>query len=189
MKRQRLLLLAVVALGVAITLLGLGSRDGEADGLAAPGTSVPAVAPRRVAALPSAALPVTGPAVLPMQDSPLPSLPENTVDAAASMTLARLHGDARAPAVARTLPDSGPTPAELADPSAYARYEARQNQRLYNEYVKAADGEVVRLQQDIARAEDAGIPPDEIEQVRHKLRIIQEMSSQLQARQAASAEQ
>lgn len=189
MNQQRLLLLAVVVLGVAIILLGLWSRDGESDGLAAPGTSLPAVAPRHAAAPPSAALPVTGPAVLPMQDSPLPSLPENTVDAAASMTLARLHGDARAPAVARTLPDSGPTPAELADPSAYARYEAGQNQRLYNEYVKAADGEMERLQQDIARAEQVGIAPDEIEKARHKLRLIQEMSSQLQARQAASAEQ
>lgn len=118
-------------------------------------------------------------------DSPLPPLPETTVDAAESMKHALEHGDPAAPPVVRTEPGEKATAAELADPKAYQQYEARQTQRLYNQYVKAANDEIPRLQADIERARAAGLPPEQIAEGEEKLRRIQAMRDQLQAEKGA----
>lgn len=118
-------------------------------------------------------------------DAPLPPLPESTVDAAESMKHALEHGDPSAPPVVRDAPAEKATAAELADPKAYQQYEARQSQRLYNQYVKAANDEIPRLQADIARARAAGLPPEQIAEGEEKLRRIQAMRDQLQAEKGA----
>ena len=97
------------------------------------------------------------------------------------MSEAREHGDARAPAIVRSPEREAPTAAELADPEAYQRYEARQNQRLYSDYVKAADEAVPQLQKDIDRARREGLPEEEIRKGEEKLRRIQAMRDQLRA--------
>lgn len=112
-------------------------------------------------------------------DSPLLPVEESHVDAVVSLEEARLHGDSRAPAVVRTPEAEKATAAELADPDAYARYEARQNQRLYKNYLKAADTEIPKLQADIAKARGMGMTPEQLAEGEEKLRRIQAMRDQL----------
>ncbi|HNA21914.1 MAG TPA: hypothetical protein PLN40_10955 [Agitococcus sp.] len=112
-------------------------------------------------------------------DSPLLPMPESTVDAASSMANAMKNGDPRMPPVARSEPQEKATEAELADPKLYAQYEARQTMRLYKGYINAADTEIPRLQQDIAKAKAAGLKPEQIAEGEEKLRRIQQMRDQL----------
>jgi len=112
-------------------------------------------------------------------DSPLLPMPESNVDAATSMADAIKNGDPRTPAIARSEPQEKATEAELADPKLYAQYEARQSMRLYKGYINAADTEIPRLQQDIAKAKAMGLKPEQIAEGEEKLRRIQQMRDQL----------
>jgi hypothetical protein len=118
---------------------------------------------------------------LPGSDTALTPVLVTQPDAAQAMSEARLHGDSRAPALARTPERDPPSAADLASPENYQRYESRQNQRLYSAYVKAADDEIPRLQEQIRRARSEGIPEEEIRKGEEKLRRIQAMRDQLQA--------
>lgn len=182
---KRFLLAGVVLLLLAVVVLGLWLQ-GDAT---APVATAAALVPAAASAAPSQQLP---PAIAPTvtvatTDAPLPELPATSADAVQSMSLAREAGDARAPSVVRDAPRDMPSAAELADPQAYQRYEARQNQRLQRAYVKAADTEIPRLQQDIARAREAGLTPEQIAEGEEKLRRIQSMRDQLQAQPGSSA--
>lgn len=171
-------LVALVVVGVGIGLLG--------DDAPPPPVAARADGPRP---LDSQQLPPSGVVEAPAPagtDAPLPPLPESTVDAGESMKQALEHGDPAAPPVVRSASGEKATAAELADPKAYQAYEARQNQRLYNQYVKAANDEIPRLQADIARARAAGLPPEQIAEGEEKLRRIQAMRDQLQAEKGAT---
>lgn len=115
-------------------------------------------------------------------DSPLLPMASNTVDAAKSMADALKNGDSRMPPLDKT-PDTleQASATELADPKLYAQYEARQNIRLYKSFVKAADSEIPRLQQDIAKAKASGLSPQQLVEGEEKLRRIQQMRDQLAA--------
>lgn len=181
---------AVLALLMVSTLLlGLWLQGDDA----VPVTSAPAVAPQSA----GASVASTGPVeMLPGEIAPSPSLaatdtalpevPALAADATQSMSNAREHGDARQPALQRDVPRDMPSAQELADPEAYQRYEARQNQRLHKAYVNAADTEIPRLQKDIERARQAGLSPEQIAEGEEKLRRIQAMRDQLQAAGAAA---
>lgn len=177
MKAGQWLTLGVIVLAIAVVAAGRWLRSD------APPTDEPAPASRPAVALPPAVPPAPASvAPAPRPDSPLLPLPTTPLqDAAASMSSAREQGDPRAPRIVRDVAPPAATPAELADPEAYQRYEARQNQRLYNAYVKAADSEIPQLQQDIERARHEGIPPEEIAKAEEKVRRIQNMRDQLQA--------
>lgn len=187
MNARRWALLALVLVVVVIVVAGrlLLSDEAPATMAAAPaapgsatGQQLPALPPSGTVAV----APPTGP------DVPIAPIPESTVDAAETMKQANEHGDPSAPPVVRdSVQREAPTAAEMADPKAYQRYEARQNQRLYNEYVKAADAEIPRLQADIARARAAGLSPEQIAEGEEKLRRIQAMKEQLQSTQGATA--
>ena len=112
-------------------------------------------------------------------DSPLLPMPESNVDAATSMANAMKNGDPRMPPIGRSEAQEKATEAELADPKLYAQYEARQTMRLYKGYINAADTEIPRLQQDIAKAKAAGLKPEQIAEGEEKLRRIQQMRDQL----------
>jgi hypothetical protein len=113
-------------------------------------------------------------------DSPLLPMPTTQVDAAKSMADAMKNGDPRMPPLDPTpKPEDKATAAEIADPKLYAQYEARQNMRLYKGYVKAAETEIPRLQQDIAKAKASGLKPEQIAEGEEKLRRIQQMRDQL----------
>lgn len=112
-------------------------------------------------------------------DSPLLPMPNSTVDAAKSMAEAMKNGDPRTPPIGRSEPQEQATAAELADPKLYAQYEARQNMRLYKGYIQAAEVEIPRLQQDIAKAKAEGLKPEQIAEGEEKLRRIQQMRDQL----------
>lgn len=180
MNRQAWLLGGVVLVLALVVALGLWLR------VDAP-VSVPQadIVVRSEERAPSSALPPATVVVAPVQDIredvPLPPLPESQVDAAESLLQARLHGDARAPAVVRSAERELPTAAELADPEAYQRYEARQNERLYRAYVKAADGEIPKLQEQIAKGRTGGLTPEQLAEGEEKLRRIEAMSNQLKS--------
>jgi len=113
-------------------------------------------------------------------DSPLLPMPTSTVDAAKSMADAVKNGDPRTPPINRDpVQQEQATAEELADPKLYAQYEARQNMRLYKGYIQAAEVEIPRLQQDIAKAKAAGLKPEQIAEGEEKLRRIQQMRDQL----------
>lgn len=113
-------------------------------------------------------------------DSPLLPMPTTQVDAAKSMADAMKNGDSRMPPLDPTpKPEDKATAAEIADPKLYAEYEARQNMRLYKGFVKAAETEIPRLQQDIAKAKATGLSPEQIAEGEEKLRRIQQMRDQL----------
>jgi hypothetical protein len=117
----------------------------------------------------------TDSAILPMPD-PVMFPP---VDAATSMAETREHGDPRTPPIDSAVAREKPTPTELDDPKGYARYEARQNAKLYKAYVASADKEIPVLQSDIERAKKEGFSPEQIKVVEEKVRRIQEMRDQL----------
>lgn len=113
-------------------------------------------------------------------DSPLLPIPNSSVDAGQSMANAFKQGDPRMPPLDTTpKQQEQATEAELADPKLYAQYEARQNIRLYKAFVKAADIEIPRLQQDIAHAKTAGLSPQQLAEGEEKLRRMQQMRDQL----------
>ncbi|MFZ3003836.1 MAG: hypothetical protein WA071_26215 [Undibacterium umbellatum] len=110
----------------------------------------------------------------------VPLLPTGTEISAVQSLAATREGDPRTPPIARSqFTQEMPTAAELADPKAYQQYEARQNARLYAAYVLAADEEIPRLREAIARARDMGIAPAELAKGEEKLRRITAMQGQL----------
>lgn len=182
MNAQRWWLLGVVITAVVVILLGRWLWNGADAEVAASPEQGEGLRP--LGSVQAPVLPPSGEVALsplPSEDVPLVPVPETSVDAAESMARALEHGDPQAPKVVRDAPREMPTEAELADPAAYQRYEARQNQRLYGQFVKAADDEIPRLQADIARAKAAGLPPEQIAEGEEKLRRIQAMRDQLKA--------
>lgn len=187
MKSGVLWLLAVAGLMAVVITLGLWLRaDDRADNRVAMPDAAdqaevlsPMLATTQAPVLPPSG--VVDPLALARGDTALLPLPEQQADAVASMSEARLKGDPLAPPVSRSPQGEAPTAAEMADPQAYQRYEARQNKRVYQAYIKAAAVEIPRLQEDISRARREGIPEAEIRQGEEKLRRIQAMRDQLQA--------
>ena len=115
-------------------------------------------------------------------DSPITPIGPQTMDAAESMRNAMKNGDPMAPPVYRDpTPVEEATPEELADPKQYDAFLARQNMKLYKQYVQAADVEIPRLQQDIAKAKAMGLKPEQLHEGEEKLRRIQAMRDQLAA--------
>lgn len=101
----------------------------------------------------------------------------------ASLSLARAHaaGDERTPPIERVADTPAASAAELADPKAYAAREARQNLRVYAQFVQAADQILPQLRSDIERGRQLGIPPEKIARAEEKLRrIAAERASLLQ---------
>jgi hypothetical protein len=97
-----------------------------------------------------------------------------------SMAEAREKGDRRAPPINRVPEtDQPPTPAELADPKLYAKYEKRQNSRGYASYVKAVDEAVPEQQAALAEAKAKGMPPEMQAVAEEKIRRMQQMRDQL----------
>ncbi|MCH8619514.1 hypothetical protein [Undibacterium sp. TS12] len=110
----------------------------------------------------------------------VPLLPTGPELSAAQSLLATRDGDPRTPPMQHEQSaQETPSAAELADPKAYQQFEARQNTRLYAAYVQAADEEIPRLREAIARARDMGIPPADIAKGEEKLRRIAAMQAQL----------
>ncbi|MFZ6776216.1 hypothetical protein ACO0LD_05235 [Undibacterium sp. Ji83W] len=110
----------------------------------------------------------------------VPLLPTGPQLSAAQSLVATRDGDPRTPPIEHNQTTQElPSAAELADPKAYQQYEARQSTRLYAAYVQAADEELPRLREAIARARDMGIAPADIAKGEEKLRRITAMQEQL----------
>ncbi len=110
----------------------------------------------------------------------VPLLPVGFQMSATQSLVDTRDGDARTPPIARdTQAPQAAAAAELADPQAYQRYEARQNMRLYSSFVQQAELEVPRLKADVARGIELGIAPDKIAVVQDKIKRLEAMQTQL----------
>lgn len=178
MSRSQGTLLAVLVLViVAVVVTGRWFLTGNTPGSSAQEDRLAPGSP--VSVVPSTGV-VSSAASLPREDVPLPPMAEGApVDAVESLQRAREAGDARAPAVVRSPDREAPTAAELADPDAYQRYESRQNERLYRSYVKSAESEIPKLQDQIARGRQGGLTPEQVAEGEEKLRRIEAMRNQL----------
>lgn len=180
MNRNLWLLTGVVVILGLVVAFGLWLREEPLVATAGPETPGSTVAGMASAdAVPADLTAIPSPAT--REDVPLLPLPEvpAQVDAVESLRRARLQGDERAPAVVRGEERVPPTAAELADPEAYQRYEARQNERLYRSYIKSADSEIPQLQEQIAKAKASGMSPEQLAEGEEKLRRIEAMRNQL----------
>lgn len=111
-------------------------------------------------------------------------VPLTPVDSGASawisMAAARENGDPRTPPIERDVePRSAPTPAQLADPQAYQQYGDAQHTRLLGAYVAAAATELPRLQADLERGRQAGIPAGQLAKLEEKIARIQRQSADI----------
>ncbi len=111
-------------------------------------------------------------------------VPLTPVDSGASawisMAAARENGDGRTPPIERDAePRPAPTPAQLADPQAYQQYEQAQHTRLLGAYVAAAATELPRLQADLERGRQAGIPAEQLAKLEEKIARIQRQSADI----------
>lgn len=99
--------------------------------------------------------------------------------AIASMADARVNGDDRAPPIGSSTPGELPTPEELESPELYLEYESRQERKIYQAYVKAADIKIEMLEKQIAMAKERGLPEEELQVGIEKVKRIREMKAQL----------
>lgn len=115
-----------------------------------------------------------------MEVARVPLLPiTQNVSAAQSMAQSR-YGDERTPPIVRSKEVAElPSAEELADPKEYAKYEARQNLRVYASFIAASKQEVPRLLADIERGKAMGIEAEKIAKVEDKVRRLQAMQAQL----------
>lgn len=96
-------------------------------------------------------------------------------DAAQSLAQSLQHGDERSPPIARdTVTAEPPSAAELADPTAYRRYENRQQARLYRAYQTEATIALGDMQRDIERARAHGLPEELIAEGEEKQRRLEQ---------------
>lgn len=113
-------------------------------------------------------------------------------DAAHSLAQALNHGDERSPPIGREEnPADAPTPAELANPAAYRRYENRRQEGLYRAYEQQAVMALGEMQRDLQRARDAQLPPELIQEGEEKAaRLAQTLHALRQGElgEAAAAE-
>jgi len=103
-------------------------------------------------------------------------LPDMARQAWQSMAEARVRGDERAPPLqAPAARETGPTPAQLADPAAYRDFEQGRNAEVMRSYAAAVASEVPRLRADVERARAAGIAPQEIAKVEAKIARLEKL--------------
>lgn len=174
---KRIWPLLLIALVLAIVVAAGWWLRGESP---APDMHVQAVMP-----LPASGAAMTAPemtsSLLPRDDVPLlsESADAGVADAVEALRQARLHGDPRAPAIERSAAPDAASPEELADPEAYQRYEARQNLRVYRDYVKAAESELPKLRAQVSAGRAGGLTPEQLREGEEKLRRIEDMRNQL----------
>lgn len=141
----------------------------------------------------------SAPAALPMIDTvaerrlPPPGLgrasdrsaaPTPSPQAVAALRESMRNGDPRTPPLARnTNLREPPSAAELADPSQYQQYEARQNQQVRASFVAAANRKMAELEGLIAEGKEFGIAPEQLEEGIAKLEKLREQRDQLVAQQ------
>lgn len=101
-------------------------------------------------------------------------------DAVEALRQSRLHGDPRAPPIARSeFEREMPTEEELADPDLYLEYEARQEQKVYASFVEASKKKIADLEAIIERGRQGGVSPEQLAEGEEKLRRLKEMREQV----------
>jgi len=101
-------------------------------------------------------------------------------DAAQSLADGLRNGDNRSPPIAPDAPAiERATPSELVDPSAYRRYEQRQQARLYRAFEQEAVIALNDLQRDLQRGRAAALPPEQLAEGEEKQRRLAETLERL----------
>lgn len=108
--------------------------------------------------------------------------PTPSPQAVAALRESMRNGDPRTPPLVRNTDlREPPSAAELADPSQYQQYEARQNQAVRASFVAAANRKMAELEGLIARGKEFGIAPEQLEEGIAKLDKLREQRDQLVA--------
>lgn len=117
-------------------------------------------------------------------DSELSAVPTPSPQTVAALRESMRNGDPRTPPLVRNTDlREPPSAAELADPSLYQQYEARQNQQVRASFVAAANRKMVELEGLIARGKEFGIAPEQLQEGIAKLDKLREQRDQLVAQQ------
>jgi hypothetical protein len=193
MKRgPRIAVVIVVAIAAVIAGQWYFAISREAPPAAGEGTA----APSTPAAPPPAPAPQPAAAQAPAASSDgdgLRRVPIPPVDTRApawiSLAQSRESGDDRAPPIEHSAHAEHPDASLLADHDAYAAYQLAQKERLAAAYVQAATPEVAKLQADLERGREAGIPPDQLAHVAEKIRRIEQQRKAADAMLSKSKEQ
>lgn len=110
--------------------------------------------------------------------------PTPSPQAVAALRESMRNGDPRTPPLVRNTDlREPPSAAELADPSQYQQYEARQNQQVRASFVAAANRKMAELEGLIAEGKEFGIAPEQLEEGIAKLEKLREQRDQLVAQQ------
>lgn len=141
--------------------------------LADPGSAPP---PPPALAVPARAASEAAQPAAPTGRQWMAALPDTARPAWESMAQARVRGDERMPPLqAPAIAEPGPTPAQLADPAAYRRFEQGRDAKVLRAYAAAVESEVPRLRADVERARAAGIAPQEIAKVEAKIARLEKL--------------
>ena len=112
------------------------------------------------------------------------AVPTPSPRAVAALRESMRNGDPRTPPLVRNTDlREPPSAAELADPSLYQQYEARQNQQVRASFVAAANRKMAELEGLIAEGKEFGIAPEQLEEGIAKLDKLREQRDQLVAQQ------
>ena len=108
--------------------------------------------------------------------------PTPSPQAVAALRESMRNGDPRTPPLVRNTDlREPPSAAELADPSQYQQYEARQNQQVRASFVAAVNRKMAELEGLIAEGKAFGIAPEQLEEGIAKLNTLREQRDQLVA--------
>ncbi len=151
--------------------------------------------PLKLAARPPAVVPPVSPAPSMPAAAPAPAEIASTAQAAApavaasapvpaalSMSQAREQGDERMPPVAPPDPAESalqPTPLDLSDPARYQAHEQRQNQRVREQFLRAADSQLPVWRAALAQARAQGASPEDVAAGEEKIRRLEAVQERL----------
>jgi len=96
-----------------------------------------------------------------------------------SFTDSITEGDSRTPPLVRQEPDEQPSQNDLDDPDKYLAFQARQKQKVFISYIRAAKTKLNNLRNLVAEGEKRGISEEQLLEGKTKIRKIEEMVEQI----------
>ncbi len=86
-----------------------------------------------------------------------------------------VEGDERSPPIVRSDESAVPSKAELADEAEYLEFQRRERYKVYSSYLKASGPKLEKLRKLVALGEAQGLPEEQLEEGRSKIRAIEKM--------------
>ena len=99
--------------------------------------------------------------------------------AISSLEFARLNGDNRSPPIQHRVLNQRANSQQLNDPDQYSNYQANKKKQLVRHYVEAAQPKIDRLKEQVKKAKEKGLPPEQLAEGEEKIKKLEEMVEQL----------